>query len=50
MIGAKVNTDVKGQAAPTGPKQSSGKTIHNRRGGVNLAGDGENMKYMPKQK
>jgi hypothetical protein len=47
MIGDKVKTNVGSATEPKGSKQSSGKTIHNRKGGVNLAGKGENLNGMP---
>jgi putative alpha-1,2-mannosidase len=34
---------VPGTSVPTGDAQSSGRTIHNRPGGMNKAGKGENL-------
>jgi len=36
-----------GGMGPSGHKQSSGKTIHNRPGGMNGAGKGENLDGFP---
>jgi hypothetical protein len=37
-----------GGATPKGGKQTSGKTIHARKGGMNVAGKGENTSDLPK--
>ena len=37
-----------GGAEPKGDKQSSGKVIHARKGGMNVAGNVENTKDLPK--
>lgn len=34
-------------SVPTGGRQSSGKATHERSGGMNIAGKGENLKNMP---
>ena len=42
------NDITSGGTEPKGDKQTSGKVIHARKGGLNVAGNGENTKDLPK--
>lgn len=45
--GDKCDPTTPGASVPSGGRQSSGKSIHERPGGMNGAGKGENLKNMP---
>jgi hypothetical protein len=45
--GGKVSSTTPGTTVPSGGRQSSGEVIHNRAGGMNIAGKGENLNDMP---
>lgn len=45
--GEKCNPNTPGASAPKDGRQSSGQVTHERSGGMNIAGKGENLKNMP---